>query len=285
MSETLRLSLPFRPSAPIPVPTSLGGGNEDDCPSPGQLATVNGVLVCEQRCTEDQTFLVEEETSICVPVRCRDKYAGARDFYNSDTRMCEPLTYCSADRQLDIVSNTCFAGPKSETVPNSTPTAEHVPNSKISCGEHGESSEEGTSCRCEKGWTSNLNQDMFSFQWCAVQVPLGDQNSPSPSPPPAKDTGGVVEFIVNHSLALGMTRIGLIVAFFACILLFSCFCGVKLLPRLKKWMILKMNPAQDEEQPEGFEMSSGSPFTSANPHYVVVPLELLPPTMRNVIHL
>lgn len=78
----------------------------EQCTAPNILLTINNRQYCRPPCeSNDQTYSTQLQT--CVPVNCREKYGGLRDFFNAITRFCEPVVPCSALEAYDALNNIC----------------------------------------------------------------------------------------------------------------------------------------------------------------------------------
>ena len=192
---------------------------------------------------------------ICTPVNCGEKYAGARNFFNFATNLCEPVPICNSPDVLNEQENICVVKQQAQDSETQSPSPvrspdssvatskppnypNDVPSGDIDCGEHGESVEGGTTCRCDAGWVSDPNQDLFSFKWCAVpykppvyvvsiccvphQVPLNAQqggNQTAGGDQPTGAPSGILGYVMSP-IFIGITLIvalGIVLVCISCI--------------------------------------------------------------------
>jgi len=126
-------------------------------------------------CTIDETT---SSSGACTPVDCRAKYGGARNVFDSASRVCVTTTACATGQVYDPASNTCSTSQPGTIAPNYTsplpPTAgggdgggfDSAPSGELSCGTHGHAAAGNSTCECDAGWFTRTQQDAFAMQYC-----------------------------------------------------------------------------------------------------------------------
>lgn len=78
------------------------------------------------------------------------------------------MNICIKNTESSPIVTVSTVPSKSKSVTKTKAGNQSVSSSGIDCGEHGESVDGGVSCRCDSGWVSDPNQNIFDFKWCTV---------------------------------------------------------------------------------------------------------------------
>ena len=92
-------------------------------------------------------------------MNCKIKYNGFRNYSNSRTGFCESIQICDYQFQnYDPIENKCL----NSVIPI-----------VINCGDHGNISEDKSTCICDEGWTTDYDQfDYQNFKFCTIYQPI-----------------------------------------------------------------------------------------------------------------
>lgn len=138
-----------------------------ECKPPFFVEVIDGKEVCKSHCSIDQ--VLDLETNECNPADCWVKYGGARNWYDPVDGLCKPAPQCE---YYDPETNTCveFPGPQNPSTPTTIPSSPQTPSIEpVDCGPNGEWSETSNNCKCNDGWSTDLQQPIFNFKWCTVK--------------------------------------------------------------------------------------------------------------------
>ena len=95
------------------------------CLDPSYILVLFGdTMYCRPPCTQDQSY--DPDRIYCQPVNCSLKYAGTKNFYNSDLGLCQSIPLCTSSQTYDPVTNLCLDPPPS-TSPTPTPPPTSLP--------------------------------------------------------------------------------------------------------------------------------------------------------------
>lgn len=120
---------------------------------------------CHLNCTIDQVYNFTDGK--CYPDDCWLKYAGSRNWYDPRDGICKPSELC---RVFDVENNECVEFEPEPQIPVTFPSHESPFYSEIDCGPNGVWDELSLSCICNEGWENDINQPMFDFKWCTIEV-------------------------------------------------------------------------------------------------------------------
>ncbi|OWF51998.1 uncharacterized protein LOC110448351 [Mizuhopecten yessoensis] len=118
----------------------------------------------------------EDRLRSCVPVNCQLKYGGTRNFFNSTERKCMAVPKCGA-KLYDPVNNECRASTDhldkeiytrvlNKSSLHATVEEGESPNwrtlvgPRLSCGGHGQLSDDHLDCRCDPHWKTDTTKSI-----------------------------------------------------------------------------------------------------------------------------
>lgn len=152
----------------------------------------------------------------CKPVDCAAKYAGNRNYYDENSGLCKPRgSVPSTPQPLPQPEEPVSTSPIDET-PAPLYTSPSVPQFispsfvlqpdgtyVIDCGPHGTFDASASSCNCDAGWITDLQQPIWSFQYCSKQG-KADPNTvyDQAKPPSSKNVNYLVLIICLAILAV-----------------------------------------------------------------------------------
>ncbi|KAJ1635753.1 hypothetical protein T492DRAFT_862782 [Pavlovales sp. CCMP2436] len=130
-------------------------------------------LEAQWGCTIDESA---SSSGGCTPVDCRTKYGGARNVFDSASRVCVATVACATGQVYVPASNSCSTSQAGTIAPNYTsplPPAVNggdgggfgsAPSGELSCGTHGAAG--NSTCECDTGWYTRNQQDAFAIKYC-----------------------------------------------------------------------------------------------------------------------
>ncbi|KAL6078213.1 hypothetical protein QOT17_001816 [Balamuthia mandrillaris] len=197
-----------------PPPGSIPISDDESCAPPKRVVQMGGQKYCQPACTPDQNF--HEPTQACLPVDCVLKYLGTRNWYDANQGRCVPAAICEDDQVFDELSNECDKNLPPDFESGSTSSAHSnddnggispVPPTKVvDCGPNGRLMANNLSCECNKGWSNEPNQDIFTYVWCTRHgKDLAGFQDPSEDPQPNTTIIGVfIGVVVGCCLLCGV---------------------------------------------------------------------------------
>ncbi|KAL6066032.1 hypothetical protein QOT17_009815 [Balamuthia mandrillaris] len=197
-----------------PPPGSIPISDDESCAPPKRVVQMGGQKYCQPACTPDQNF--HEPTQACLPVDCVLKYLGTRNWYDANQGRCVPAAICEDDQVFDELNNECDKNLPPDFESGSTSSAHSnddnggispVPPTKVvDCGPNGRLMANNLSCECNKGWSNEPNQDIFTYVWCTRHGKdlAGFQDSSEDPQPNTTIIGVFIGVVVGCCLLCGV---------------------------------------------------------------------------------
>lgn len=210
-------------SATVCVPPNVKISSAPYCKSPCEIdqswlnTTLDAYLSANP--SASNTAVAASTGGICVAVDCITKYKGSRNIYNPLTGLCTttPATTVTTpvSSSIPVTSTPLGINPATTTPPTSilSPVFLLQPDGTytIDCGSHGVFNPTTSTCDCDEGWITNINQPQTSYAYC-------DQKGLSSG---LVLTGG--DKTKNKAVLIGVIT-GLSIAFLIFIALLCCAC-------------------------------------------------------------
>lgn len=169
------------------------------------------------------------------------QYAGIRDFFNTETNYCETKAVCTSNEIYDSLTNQCMASKNSTSNGEIVDEREYLRRAEENmekivtpnCGDHGNLSEDKTTCICDPGWTTNIFRGSDGNTFCTTPEYGRNSESNHTDPYTLANKGedflyGVLKMLSSMSPEVQIFLV-VVVFFAACILLgvcgCVCFCG------------------------------------------------------------
>lgn len=151
---------------------------------------------CQSPCTVDQRYNTTTDT--CDPADCFAKYKGSRNIYDETTGLCKPSAVPPPPSSEPITIPTI------NTPVNGTPTFTMTPEGTytVDCGENGVYNEQTLTCDCAPGWYTDMQQPIYSFEFCSVQSAFPPDQLYDQNKGPSKGTVNYLKLIVAVTITL-----------------------------------------------------------------------------------